>query len=442
MTPPAASRRWSVRRWSVGRWSGRGWSVRRWSLWSLPAPIRSYVIGVDAAAIALVIITATLVPVQRADLLLFGGLALVAVLHYEASKRIERVREVTAEGGSYVDLQSVWGLAGVLLLPPPLVAALIAITYTHMWFRVSQRIVVHRWVFSASTIVLASGSAAAVLYAVEPAAYPGLPAGWLGVGAVVVAAAIRWFVNYALVIGAILLSSPAATLRKALGRPADQTIEAAALGLGYLAALAIVVQPFAVLVLMVPLLVMQHSLMISQLQHAASKDRTTGLLNAMYWQELARRELERAQRLGTTVGVLMIDVDRFKDVNRRHGQAAGDRVLRAVATTVQGELSGGDNLVARLAGEEFVALLPAIDDGGLTAAAERICRRVRELTVEVDGHAGHATVTGLTVSVGAALYPDSAADLDGLLLISDNALFSAKDAGRDGFCVVAANATG
>ncbi|HET8641023.1 MAG TPA: GGDEF domain-containing protein, partial [Pseudonocardiaceae bacterium] len=243
--------------------------------------MRAYVVGVDLAAVALIVLTARLVPVERGQLLLFGGLVLGAVLHYEASKRIERIREVTAEGVSYVDLQSVWGFAALLLLPPPLVAAFLAITYAHMWLRVSQRIVVHRWVFSANTVVLASGAAGLVLATLDSADYPGLPAGITGVAVVVAAAAVRWLVNYALVVGAITLSG--APLRKAAGRPADQLIEAAALGLGYLAALVLVVQPLAVLVLMVPLLVMQHSLMISQLQHAASKDRTTGLLTAMYW---------------------------------------------------------------------------------------------------------------------------------------------------------------
>lgn len=437
-----AARRDERRRWSPRRTAVRGWSVRGWSLWSQSAPVRSYVIGVDATAIALVVLTAQLVAVDRSDMLLFGGLAVGAVLHYELSKRIERIREVTAEGVSYVDLQSVWAFAGLLLLPPPLVAALIAITYTHMWFRVSKRIVVHRWVFSASTVVLASGAAGVVLYLLEPREYPGLPGGWAGVATVVAAAAVRWFVNYALVLGAILLSSPGATLRKVIGRPADQLTEAAALGLGYVAALVMVAQPAAVVVLMVPLLVMQHSLMISQLQHAASRDRTTGLLTAMYWHELARKELERAERLGTTAGLLMIDVDRFKDVNRRHGQATGDRVLKAVAASVQLELGGGDNLVARLAGEEFVALLPGVTDAELAAAADRACRRVRQLTVDLDGESGSVTVGGLSISIGATLYPDSASDLDGLLLTADNALFSAKDAGRDGFCVVAAGAAG
>jgi diguanylate cyclase (GGDEF)-like protein len=418
-------------------------SPRRWSLWALPPNLKYYVIAVDLAAVATVTGTAVLFPVERQDLILFVGLVVGSMLHLEWSRRIERMRELAAEGVSYVSPQAVWSFAGLLLLPPPLVAALIVVLYAHLWFRVSRRIVVHRWVFSASTIVLASACAGAILAALNPADYPGLAKDHLGLAAVIaiVAAAVaRWLVNYALVVGAIMLSSPNMPARQALGRLNNQLIEAASLGFGTAVAALMIYQPAVVALLLVPMLTMQRSLLASQLEHVASTDSKTGLLNALYWHELAKKEMERARRLKTSVGVLMIDVDRFKDVNRAHGLVAGDIVLRAVAKTVQSELRGHD-LIARLAGEEFIALLPKVDDAELNAFADRICQRIRELEVGVDGEDGPATVRNLTVSVGGSLYPDCADDIDGLLLTADNALFSAKDAGSNSFCVVAPHAT-
>jgi diguanylate cyclase (GGDEF)-like protein len=415
----------------------------RWSLWSLPPSLRYYVLAVDLAAVATIAGTAALFPVERQDLILFVFLTVGALLHLEWSRRIERMRELAAEGVSYVSLKAVWSFAALLLLPPPLVATLIVLLYAHEWLRVSRRIVAHRQVFTASTVVLASACGGGILAALNPADYPGLASDHLGlvaVIAVVAAATARWLLNFALVIGAVMLSSPGMPARKAVGPPIQHLIETASLGFGAAVAALMVYQPALVALLLVPMLTMQRSLLVSQLEHAASTDSKTGLLNALYWHELAKKEMERARRLKTSLGILMIDLDRLKDVNRAHGPLAGDTVLRAVAKAVQAELRG-HNLIARLAGEEFIALLPEVDDTQLNAFADRICQRIRQLEVGVDGEQGPATVRGLTVSVGGSLYPDCADDIDSLLLTADNALFSAKDAGRNSFCVVAPHAT-
>jgi diguanylate cyclase (GGDEF)-like protein len=418
-------------------------SPRRWSLWSLSPRVKYYVLTVDLAAIVVIAATASLFAVERQDLILLAGLLAGSVLHQEWSRRIERMRELAAEGVPWVSLQAVWSFAGLLLLPPPLVAALIAVLYVHLWFRVSRRLVVYRLVFTGSTVVLASACAGAILAALNPADYPGLADSHLGlvaVIAIVAAATVRWLVNSALVVGAIMLSVPGMPARKAIGPPTQHLIEAASLGFGTAVAALMIYQPAMVALLLVPMLTMQRGLLVSQLEQAASTDSKTGLLNALYWHELAKKEMERASQRKTSVGVLMIDLDRFKDVNRAHGPLAGDTVLRAVAKAVESELHGHD-LVARLAGEEFIALLPEVDDAQLNAFADRICQRIRQLEVTVTGEQGPATVRGLTVSVGGSLYPDCADDIDGLLLTADNALFSAKDAGRNGFCVVAPHAT-
>ena len=113
--------------------------------------------------------TITLAPVDREDWICFGLLVAAAVAHLEAASGMERIREVSSEGSPHNHLQSVWFFAGVLLLPPPLIAALLAISYGHSWARVyRRRAMVHRKIFSLATVVLGCAAAYAVLAAIYP----------------------------------------------------------------------------------------------------------------------------------------------------------------------------------------------------------------------------------------------------------------------------------
>ena len=95
----------------------------------------------------------------------------------------------------------------------------------------------------------------------------------------------------------------------------------------------------------------------------------TGLVSAQWWHDQASAELERARRLGGPVGVLMLDLDRFKRINDRFGHPAGDDVLRAVADAIRRAVRGTD-LVGRWGGEEFAVLLPGVDTTGAAAARQ------------------------------------------------------------------------
>jgi diguanylate cyclase (GGDEF)-like protein len=105
-------------------------------------------------------------------------------------------------------------------------------------------------------------------------------------------------------------------------------------------------------------------------------------------------------------------------------------VLQAVGAALRAESRNGD-LVGRFGGEEFVMLLPGVQPAELGEIAERICERVRRLEIEIETDRAPRIVRGLTASVGAALYPQMASTLEELLWAADNALFAAKDAGRD-----------
>lgn len=153
-------------------------------------------------------------------------------------------------------------------------------------------------------------------------------------------------------------------------------------------------------------------------------DTLTGVQNRR--QLFARLELERerAARFGEPFALLLLDVDRFRELNAAAGHAAGDATLREVASLLRGEVREVD-LVARYGGEEFAVVLPRTTPAEAAEAAER-------LRAAVAGSGFEAAPAGrLTVSVGAACFPADARDLAALVDSADAALFAAKRAGRD-----------
>lgn len=408
-------------------------SPRAWMLWRQPRAVICYVLAVDLMGLGLVAAAPWIAPVRGLDVMRLVVLVLISLVNVESGRSIERVRESSAEGVPYLHLHAVWIFAGLLLLPPVLLAILIAVTYTHLWFRVSRRIVVHRWVFSAATVVLACAVAATILEA--SVGYPGLPTdGPLGLLAIVAAALAYWLVNYSLVVGAILLSAPDAPARAALGDPGEQLIMAATIGLGVAMATLLAFLPWLVIVLTFTVLALHRGLLIHQFQAAARVDAKTGLANSVYWFHIAHKELDRARRLDSTLGVLILDLDHFKRVNDVHGHLVGDNVISAVAGLLEREVRSYD-LVGRFGGDEFAVLLPAVEgQHELLRIAERIRERVAELEVRVPpelDRAGQRVVGGLTVSVGVAVHPMHGGSVERLVLAADTACYAAKNAGRN-----------
>jgi diguanylate cyclase (GGDEF)-like protein len=407
-------------------------SVKRWRLWTLPRPALAYVLFTDVVAV-LITITATLhVSIGRTEWVWFAVLTVASLLHLEAARSIERRRELAAEGVPYTNLKSLWVFTGVLLLPLPLVVALVVVAYTYCWVRVYGRSVVHRKIFSAATFVLASSCASAVLQVGGLENAPRVPSGPWSLVIVVAAAATWWLVNYAMVVGAILLSSPETTARRALGDLADQLVVAAALGLGIAVGALEASNPWVVPVLMVTVLALHRDLLLPQFQRAARTDDKTGLAAPTFWASVVSAELRRAQLTAGNVGVLMLDVDNFSDINNTYGHPAGDQALQAVVRMVRAEIRRGD-LAARWGGDELAVVLPGTSPTELLSAGERIRLRLSHTPVMItDARTGKTlTLEGITVSMGAAVYPESGVDVDRLVLAADAALLEAKEAGRN-----------
>ena len=164
----------------------------------------------------------------------------------------------------------------------------------------------------------------------------------------------------------------------------------------------------------------------SQLHTLAMVDDLTRLPNRRHLVDLLQRELERARRKGTRVGLLMIDIDHFKRVNDVHGHALGDLVLRTVAQRMDQALRNMDTL-GRLGGEEFLAILPETEAATVERIAERIRSAVESLEIETPRGALSTTVSIGTSSTGAV----DGTDGEALLEQVDRAMYRAKRGGRN-----------
>jgi diguanylate cyclase (GGDEF)-like protein len=410
---------------------------RQWKLWSLPRSAVGYVLAIDLIAVTIttLAVRSTLFGsnsgIRSSEWAAFAVLAAASTLHLESARGIERRREMAANTSPHTNLKCLWVFASLLLLPLSLVIPLVVLSYVYSWFRVYGRTVAHRKIFSTATYVLASAAAAAVLRAGGLLTEPRVPTGLWSLLVVMAAAATWWLVNYALVVGAILLASPEATAREALGELSDQLVVCAGLGLGIAVAALQSSYPWVVPVLMVTVLALHRDLLLPQYQRAAATDVKTGLATSSYWASAVPAELARAETLRSTVGLLMLDLDRFKEINDTYGHPAGDQALRAVGESVRAEVRQGD-LVARVGGDELAVLLPGASEGEVLEVAERIRDRLTTLTVSVSTtDDGTALINGVPASFGAAVYPAVAGTMDQLVLAADNALLTAKRDGRN-----------
>jgi diguanylate cyclase (GGDEF)-like protein/PAS domain S-box-containing protein len=156
------------------------------------------------------------------------------------------------------------------------------------------------------------------------------------------------------------------------------------------------------------------------------RDALTGLYNRRYLEEVLEREVRRAARAAQSLGVLMIDLDHFKNFNDTYGHDAGDAVLRETGAFLTRGIRAED-FVCRFGGEEFVVILPTANLEAACARAERLRLKMKELTVLHQGR----SMGMLTVSIGVAVFPEHGVSPKELMAAADAALYEAKRGGRN-----------
>lgn len=167
----------------------------------------------------------------------------------------------------------------------------------------------------------------------------------------------------------------------------------------------------------------------AELFYLAHFDHLTGLPNRTLLGDRLKQTCLDAERKGHSVALLFIDVDRFKTINDSLGHSFGDAVLRAIVTRLKAAARKSDT-VARIGGDEFVILMDNLND---PAGADLVARRLLEAMQTPVELLGHSLV--VTVSIGIAIYPRDDTDISRLLAKADAAMYEAKAAGRNGFCV-------
>ncbi len=163
-----------------------------------------------------------------------------------------------------------------------------------------------------------------------------------------------------------------------------------------------------------------------RLQQEAGTDALTGVANRREFEKAVVRETGRARRGGQPLALAIIDIDHFKRVNDRHGHDAGDRLLRAVAHALQTHVRRSD-LLARIGGEEFALLMLDAPSPGHLLLLERLRQAVAVLRVPASDN----EAIGCTVSIGVAEFAAGEADWSSLHKRADQALYTAKETGRD-----------
>jgi diguanylate cyclase (GGDEF)-like protein len=420
-------------------------NLRGWDLWALRPRVIGYVIVVELLAVSWLVYATLTGPVPSSrDWSRLGMLAAGALTHVHLSRRVEERRR--SDGSKrHIDVSSIWSFPAALILPIPLVAALIAAT------RVQRHQIArkppHKALLSASSMMLAGF----VAHAIAGAGVDLWPGPQWDEGLVILLAAGTYCLQQVLVVGAaILLEADRRPPLTAVFGGAQQWREMyLAISLGIAVALS-AAHPILI-VLMVGVGVGLNRLVGSQAdaehearearravklaQDDARTDKLTGLWNKAGWDRAAARRLRDARDHGRSYAVALVDLDRFKRVNDTLGHLVGNEVLQAVAHVLAQNVRDGD-VVGRFGGEELVIALPDADADEARQVAERLLTGIRAIRIPTTRmFGGEPVIVGgpqwpCTASIGVVV-STSVVELDALLDRADQAMYRAKNSGRD-----------
>jgi diguanylate cyclase (GGDEF)-like protein len=424
-----------------GQRKARGRGVRSWpwswqcALFAEPVSLIGYFTGVLVCYLVLTGWEAASTPVTDGDITLFVALMSCGAVCVEASGRLGQPT------GVWRDLLSAWWLPVALLLPPLYALAAPAVLGLLSYVRVPHGLL-YRRVFSGAALGL-SGALASFLFRwllpVAPhvqtqawLAYPG-PNAWLmrpqEATLAFACAVVFGVLNAALVAVAAWLVDPDTRLADMLWDRERMLLDVTEACVGILVTIACALSTLLLAVALPPVVLLQRSLLHSQLKAQAVTDPKTGVLNAGAWQGEASLAVDRARRRHESLAVLLADVDYFKRVNDTYGHLTGDAMLRTLAAEMRQQVRESD-LVGRFGGEEFAILLSGTTAAEAGLVAERIRRGAGVVRVTT-----RDMVVGVTVSIGVAVLGSHGDDLVELLESADRALYRAKGLGRDKVCL-------
>jgi diguanylate cyclase (GGDEF)-like protein len=169
----------------------------------------------------------------------------------------------------------------------------------------------------------------------------------------------------------------------------------------------------------------ENAKMYRRMEQMATTDSLTGLTNHRAFHERAAEVLERAARLGKKMSLIMTDIDKFKSINDTYGHPVGDQVIKRVASVLMSNVRKID-VAARIGGEEFVLVLEETDAPGARQLAERIRLDMQGQVFQTD-----KGPFGATLSLGITTFPDEGQDKQALMEHADQALYHAKQHGRN-----------
>jgi diguanylate cyclase (GGDEF)-like protein len=395
--------------------------------WQLPRQVQTIIAIVAAGYLVVIAVTAAHTRFTLHDLATFALFTAASIVSVEVSLRLAWPRPRPDRISR--DFLGVWALPVMLLLPPFYAAAAVLLPSAYVQFR-AWRTDPIKLVYSIAALGIARAAGAQALITVgnEQGRRIGLTqvfGGGRAEIAVVVAVLVWWLVNYVLIGAVVALTVGGRAVLASLRDREAIAVDVVDASMGLLATIAFALRPEFVLIAAAPVLYMQHQA-FSGLRTAVRTDLLTNAASAQYWRDTAVREVQRARASNTDLSVLMIDIDHFKAVNDKYGHIAGDAVLAAIARAISTALRPAD-LVGRLGGEEFAAVLSGSDLLDAEMAAQRVRASVAEVRVRTD----RGDWVSVTVSGGVAALGVHGTNLAQLLAAADTALYAAKDAGRN-----------
>jgi diguanylate cyclase (GGDEF)-like protein len=171
---------------------------------------------------------------------------------------------------------------------------------------------------------------------------------------------------------------------------------------------------------------LENAQLFQKTKDLAIHDSLTGLYTKGYFLERFRDEFKRSIRRNTTLSLLMLDIDYFKNYNDQFGHTAGDIVLNNLGIIMSRFFKDANPIIGRFGGEEFCVVLPRIDKKKAVSLAKELCRDIEKIKIVL-----RREETNITVSIGVASFPIDSRDEDDLIFKADRAMYEAKQAGRN-----------